>query len=88
MREDSAAAAKHGGARGAIRRSARFQTPAVTRARNPARAFSIFRIADGRVVEQWCMFDDLARLRQLGVSVEHLRKVLKMRNREYSGRIT
>jgi steroid delta-isomerase-like uncharacterized protein len=39
---------------------------------------SIYRIADGRVVEQWCMFDDLARLRQLGVSVEHLRKVLKI----------
>jgi steroid delta-isomerase-like uncharacterized protein len=39
---------------------------------------SIFRIADGRIAEQWCMFDDLARLRQLRVSPEHLRKVLKM----------
>jgi predicted ester cyclase len=39
---------------------------------------SIFRIADGRIVEQWCMFDDLARLQQLGVSVEHLRNVLKI----------
>jgi predicted ester cyclase len=39
---------------------------------------SIFRFADDRIVEQWCMFDDLARLRQLGVSVEHLRKVLKI----------
>jgi steroid delta-isomerase-like uncharacterized protein len=39
---------------------------------------SIFRIANGRIVEQWCMFDDLARLQQLGVNVEHLRKVLKI----------
>ncbi len=39
---------------------------------------SIFRIAEGRIVEQWCMFDDLARLQQLGVGVEHLRKVLKL----------
>ena len=39
---------------------------------------SIFRIADERVVEQWCMFDDLARLPQLGVGVEHLRKVVKI----------
>jgi len=39
---------------------------------------SIFRIADGRIAEQWCMFDDLARLQQLGVGVEHLRKVLKI----------
>jgi predicted ester cyclase len=39
---------------------------------------SIFRIVDDRIVEQWCMFDDLARLQQLGVSIEHLRKVLKM----------
>ena len=38
----------------------------------------IFRIADDRIVEQWCMFDDLARLQQLGVSIEHVRKVLKM----------
>jgi predicted ester cyclase len=27
---------------------------------------SIFRIADNRIVEQWCMFDDLARLQQRG----------------------
>ena len=39
---------------------------------------SIFRIADGRIAEQWCMFDDLARLQQLGVTPEHLRKVLKI----------
>jgi predicted ester cyclase len=39
---------------------------------------SIFRIAEGRIVEQWCMFDDLARLQQLRVSPEHLRKVLKI----------
>ena len=28
---------------------------------------SIFRCADGRIVEQWCLFDELTRLRQLGV---------------------
>jgi len=39
---------------------------------------SIFRIADERIVEQWCMFDDLARLQQLGVGPEHLRKLLKI----------
>lgn len=39
---------------------------------------SIFRIANGRVVEQWCMFDDLARLQQLRVSPEHLYKVLRI----------
>ena len=37
-----------------------------------------FRIADGRIAEQWCMFDDLARLQQLRVSPEHLRQVLKI----------
>ena len=31
-----------------------------------------------RIAEQWCMFDDLARLQQLGVTPEHLRKVLKI----------
>jgi len=39
---------------------------------------SIFRIADRRIAEQWCMFDDLARLQQLRVSPEHLRQVLKI----------
>ena len=39
---------------------------------------SIFRIAGGRVAEQWCMFDELARLQQLGVGVDHLRKVLRL----------
>ncbi len=39
---------------------------------------SIFRIADDRIVEQWCMFDDLARLQQLGVGPDYLRKVLKI----------
>src|ERR1700710_2790621 len=39
---------------------------------------SIFRIAEDRIAEQWCVFDDLARLQQLGVGVEHLRKVLKI----------
>ena len=39
---------------------------------------SIFRIADDRIAEQWCMFDDLARLQQLGVGPDYLRKVLKI----------
>jgi hypothetical protein len=39
---------------------------------------SMFRIGGGRVAEQWCMFDELARLQQLGVGVDHLRKVLKL----------
>jgi len=39
---------------------------------------SIFRIANGRIAEQWCMFDDLTRLQQLGVSPDYLRKILKL----------
>jgi steroid delta-isomerase-like uncharacterized protein len=39
---------------------------------------SIFRVAEGRVAEQWCMFDELARLQQLDVGVDYLRKVLKL----------
>jgi len=38
---------------------------------------SIFRIAKNRIVEQWCMFDELARLQQLGVGVDHLRRALR-----------
>jgi predicted ester cyclase len=49
-----------------------------TRHRIEIQEISIFRIADGRIVEQWCMFDDLARLQQLHVSPEHLHKVLKI----------
>ena len=39
---------------------------------------SIFRIAGDRVAEQWCMFDELARLQQLHVGVDQLRKALKL----------
>jgi predicted ester cyclase len=39
---------------------------------------SIFRITAGRIVEQWFMFDELARLQQLGASPEYLRRVLKI----------
>jgi steroid delta-isomerase-like uncharacterized protein len=39
---------------------------------------SIFRIAGDRVAEQWCMFDELTRLQQLGVGVDHLRRALKL----------
>lgn len=37
---------------------------------------SIYRIADDRIVEQWCMFDELARLQQIGVSEERLRQLI------------
>jgi steroid delta-isomerase-like uncharacterized protein len=39
---------------------------------------SIYRCADGRIVEQWCMFDELARLQQLKVDESHLRRTLKL----------
>jgi len=39
---------------------------------------SIFRCAGGRVVEQWCIFDELARLQQLGVHPAYLRRMLKL----------
>jgi steroid delta-isomerase-like uncharacterized protein len=39
---------------------------------------SIFRIADGRIAEQWCMCDELARLQQLGVGPDYLRKLLRL----------
>jgi steroid delta-isomerase-like uncharacterized protein len=37
---------------------------------------SIYRVADERIFEQWCMFDELARLQQLGVSEERLRQLI------------
>ena len=39
---------------------------------------SILRCAGGRVVEQWCIFDELARLQQLGVREAYLRRMLKL----------
>jgi steroid delta-isomerase-like uncharacterized protein len=39
---------------------------------------SIFRVKGGRVVEQWCMFDELARLQQLGCTVHHLQRALRL----------
>ena len=39
---------------------------------------SIFRCAGGRIVEQWCIFDELARLQQLGVHEAYLRRMLKL----------
>jgi predicted ester cyclase len=39
---------------------------------------SIFRCAYGLIVEQWCLFDELARLQQLGAREAYLRKVLKL----------
>lgn len=35
---------------------------------------AIFRINNGRVAEQWCLFDEVMRWRQLGVSAEFLRQ--------------
>lgn len=37
---------------------------------------SIYRVADDRIIEQWCMFDELARLRQIGVSEQRLRELV------------
>ena len=37
---------------------------------------SIYRIADGRVAEQWCLFDELARLKQIGVSPEDFKRIV------------
>lgn len=39
---------------------------------------SIFRVAGNRIAEQWCMLDELARLQQLGVGIDHLRRVLRL----------
>ena len=55
-----------------------FWSIAPTGRRIEIQEMSIFRIADGRIVEQWCMFDDLARLQHLGVGPDYLRKVLKL----------
>lgn len=37
---------------------------------------SIYRIENGRIAEQWCMFDDLGRLKQLGVDAAYLSDLL------------
>jgi predicted ester cyclase len=37
---------------------------------------SIYRIAEDRIIEQWCMFDELARLQQLGVSERRLLQLI------------
>jgi predicted ester cyclase len=37
---------------------------------------SIYRIAEGRIIEQWCLFDELARLQQIGVSEALLRQLI------------
>ena len=39
---------------------------------------SIYRCAGGRIVEQWCVFDELARLQQLGVHEAYLRRMRKL----------
>lgn len=37
---------------------------------------SIYRCVDQRIVEQWCICDELARLQQLGVDPAHLNRAL------------
>lgn len=37
---------------------------------------STFRIAGGRIVEQWCAYDELARLRQIGADAAYLQRLL------------
>jgi steroid delta-isomerase-like uncharacterized protein len=37
------------------------------------REMSIYRVANGQVVEQWCLLDELARLQQLGATLQHPR---------------
>jgi steroid delta-isomerase-like uncharacterized protein len=39
---------------------------------------SIFRIVEGRIAEQWCMFDELARLRQIGATADDFRRALRL----------
>jgi predicted ester cyclase len=39
---------------------------------------SLFRIREDRIVEQWCMFDELARLQQLNVGTDRLRRALRL----------
>ena len=39
---------------------------------------SILRCAGGRIVQEWCIFDELATLQQLGVREAYLRKMLKL----------
>lgn len=38
---------------------------------------SIYRIADGRVIEQWCQFDELDRLTQLGVDAAYVQRLVE-----------
>jgi steroid delta-isomerase-like uncharacterized protein len=40
---------------------------------------SIYRVADGRIAEQWCLFDELGRLQQLGVSEAELKRFARAR---------
>lgn len=47
---------------------------------------SIYRIAGGRVAEQWCMFDELARLQQLGVSDADFKRIVSWDHRRTSDR--
>ncbi|MDO1558465.1 ester cyclase [Brevundimonas sp. 2R-24] len=52
---------------------------APTGARIEVREMSIYRVADGRIAEQWCLFDELARLQQLGVGADILADLLNRR---------
>ncbi len=52
-----------------------FAGAAATGRRIEVHDISIFRIADGRVAEQWCMIDEVGRLRQLSVGEARLRQI-------------
>jgi ketosteroid isomerase-like protein len=39
----------------------------------------LYRIADGLIVEQWCLFDEIARLRQLGVDDQYAINIIRGR---------
>jgi predicted ester cyclase len=51
---------------------------AATDRRIEIQEISIFRVANGRIAEQWCLVDELGRLQQLAVGVEHLRQALRL----------
>lgn len=64
--------------RGAGTHLGTFNGLAPTQRRVEIQEISIFRVVDGLVVEQWCMFDELARLQQLGASETYLARMLKL----------
>lgn len=37
----------------------------------------LYRIADGLIIEQWCLFDEIARLRQLGLDDDQALRIVR-----------